>query len=325
METVDTAADVGKFSSLTLDAAGQGIRSLLRCHAKQSSMPIKMRQAGTDEVVDLHAASYNGQTNLSLALDGQGVPHISYPDASTGSLKYAHRTSGGWQIETIDTQTDAWMQVSWRWTRGRPSRRLQCQPSDRHDFLRNSGRHRWRDETIATGDVCPNAKPALALDRAGGPHISFMATIAYVRTIMIATSSTATGAWDVEAVASAIGADTSPAIACSTQIASYTWPGALRQLECGAARARIRHAMQEGTGWRIQVVDACRLDSRLCTGSRFPMGIRLSLCSTRPRHAGAGQLRLAYRDAAGWHVEDLDAPNQQPGGHRSQWTMTVVR
>ncbi len=312
VETVDTAADVGKFSSLALDTAGQAHVGYYDATREAVKYAYQDTSGWRDEAVDLHAASYNGQTNLSLALDGQGVPHISYPDASTGSLKYAHRTPSGWQIETIDTQTDARMQVSLALdSEGVPRVAYSASSQTATIFYAIRDATGWRVETVSTRDVCPNAKPALALDRAGGPHISFMATIAYVRTIMIATSSTATGAWDVEAVASAIGADTSPAIALdANSVVHLAWstPGSSSAVPHGV----VRHAMREGTGWRIEVVDAGRLipDCALALDSDGHPFIALL---DSPRDAGAGQLRLAYRDAAGWHVEDLDAPNEQPG------------
>jgi hypothetical protein len=39
----------------------------------------------------------------SIAIDSFDQPHITYHDASTRSIKYAYRTNGEWNIETVDT------------------------------------------------------------------------------------------------------------------------------------------------------------------------------------------------------------------------------
>ena len=40
----------------------------------------------------------------SLALDGDGYPHISYYDWGNDDLKYAYQDASGWHIETVDSQ-----------------------------------------------------------------------------------------------------------------------------------------------------------------------------------------------------------------------------
>ena len=53
-----------------------------------------------DDVAD------NLSMDLSLAVDAQGVPHISYYHGGNGNLKYATRAGGNWTTEIVDTNGD---------------------------------------------------------------------------------------------------------------------------------------------------------------------------------------------------------------------------
>ena len=61
-------------------------------------MPPGRAAIGASETVDEAEGAIIGAT--ALALDGAGTPHIGYisPD---GTLKYARRTAGGWQITPV--------------------------------------------------------------------------------------------------------------------------------------------------------------------------------------------------------------------------------
>jgi hypothetical protein len=48
----------------------------------------------------------------SLALDGDGYPHISYFDWGNSDLKYAYQDASGWHIETVDSERDVGLYTS---------------------------------------------------------------------------------------------------------------------------------------------------------------------------------------------------------------------
>jgi hypothetical protein len=113
----------------------------------------------------------------SLALDGDGLPHVSYYDATNADLKYAWRDqAGAWHTETVLTDTlrrvgrysslelDSW---------GRPHVSF-------YDETGGDLGYAWRDvggwqvETVATGgqgDV--GWYSSLALDGVGQVHVSY--------------------------------------------------------------------------------------------------------------------------------------------------------
>jgi hypothetical protein len=52
-------------------------------------------------------------TYSSLALDANGIPHISYYDETARDLRYAVQVPGGsWKIEIVDSQGDVGLHTS---------------------------------------------------------------------------------------------------------------------------------------------------------------------------------------------------------------------
>lgn len=56
-------------------------------------------------IVNSDSVSRKGEIGrfTSIALDDSGNPHISFQDFSNGDLKYATKTEGSWNIETVDS------------------------------------------------------------------------------------------------------------------------------------------------------------------------------------------------------------------------------
>ena len=109
----------------------------------------------------------------SLALDDQGLPHISYCQYDPArylctALKYAHYDRVEWQIQTVDSAGDVGEYTS-----------LALDPANQPHisyfdvsrlelrYARYNGGN-WQIETIGAGMI----NPSLAIDSQGRPHIS---------------------------------------------------------------------------------------------------------------------------------------------------------
>jgi hypothetical protein len=104
-KTVDPQGGSGKFNSIAVDSKGNP-------HIAYAN--VKYETAG------LRYASWDGRAwntqliegttkptpvySVALVLDKDDNPHIAYSDVENGLLKYATRSKGAWQLQTIDSQ-----------------------------------------------------------------------------------------------------------------------------------------------------------------------------------------------------------------------------
>jgi hypothetical protein len=87
--------------AIALDAAGQ--LHLAYFDSASHALKYALRNAdGTWNTIETIDASYNAGTQLSIAIDPNGLPGIAYLDAGTGHLKYAHFTGATWTVTTVD-------------------------------------------------------------------------------------------------------------------------------------------------------------------------------------------------------------------------------
>jgi hypothetical protein len=90
------------YSSLAVDEAD---RPHITCEANGALLYVWLDQAGAWQVETADEQGLVGRYS-SLALDGDGLPHVSYYDATNADLKYAWRDqAGAWHTETVLTDT----------------------------------------------------------------------------------------------------------------------------------------------------------------------------------------------------------------------------
>jgi hypothetical protein len=115
----------------------------------------------------------------SIALDPQGIPHISYYDDVNGDLKYASQIAQGvdtaddWKVETVDSSGDVGRYTSLA-IDAYGIAHISYYDSSYGDlkYTRQLTETGWFSETVdLSGDV--GKYSSLALDAGGNPHISY--------------------------------------------------------------------------------------------------------------------------------------------------------
>src|ERR1051325_6134384 len=109
----------------------------------------------------------------SLAIDGQGRPHISYQDVTNADLKVAVRRDGAWLAEVVDAHGEVGEHTSLKLDAAGNASVAYYDLQDGALRFASEWNGHWSVETVdASGDV--GAYASLSLDARGEPHISYL-------------------------------------------------------------------------------------------------------------------------------------------------------
>ncbi len=199
----------------------------------------------------------------SLALDSSGNPHVAYcdvrptpPNGPGKGLKYAHRTTSGWVIGSVDTVSCDSPSLALD--------RLGVPHIAYHNVTLDSLKYAvlngtsWASETVETSAL----HPSLALDSSGNPHI------AYTRrgpSVKYAVLSGAT--WLTETVDSAMVAG--PSLALDSLGHPHIAYCDVRPTPPAGPGAGLKYAYGTTGEWTIASVDVVNCDSPSLTLDRF--------------------------------------------------------
>src|ERR1044071_2086076 len=108
----------------------------------------------------------------SLAIDGQGRPHISYQDVTNADLKVAVRRDGAWLAEVVDAHGEVGEHTSLKLDAAGNASVAYYDLQDGALRFASEWNGHWSVETVdASGDV--GAYASLSLDARGEPHTSY--------------------------------------------------------------------------------------------------------------------------------------------------------
>ena len=175
--TFETAPGYGP---LALDFAGRP--QILSVAGIDLEWSIRNANGWSTEIV---ADDGVGQT--SLAIDGDGEPHVAFSDNDTQRVRYARRVAGTWTVETVATGIGQWVSTSIALgAGGEPFIAFYDQAAGSLRFARRVN-GAWTHELVEATGTPANDLCSLAIDGAGRPHIAYFNTPA--RLLRYATTS----------------------------------------------------------------------------------------------------------------------------------------
>lgn len=251
------------------------------------------------ETVDTGGSAVVGY-GTSLAIDGQGRPHIAYGNYTAGDLKHAWYGDGTWRTEDVDTESTVGLYASLTFDLdGRAHiAYVEWDPNNRVKHAWWDGA-RWEIETVDAGEGY-FWSTSLALAPDGSLHVAYAQGSSYPYHLMHAWRDGQ--GWHAEALFEA-----SPVAVC------LAFDGAGLPCIAYTGYDRLMYCRFDGTSWHTEVVDSYDYPASACSlafdTADFP---HISYDRQMAEHT---DLKHAWRDGWAWHSETL-----APGGNVGGWS-----
>jgi len=337
VETLDSEGHVGRYTSLALDDAGYphisyydydnsdlkyayrdtvgwhteivdiggGVNASLALDAEDhphissgsQSLKYAYRDAMGWHVETVDSGESGGLFfDTSLVLDDVGVSHISYSDSINGDLKYAYRDAEGWNIEIVESAGKIHGYTSLALD-GMGSPHISCHNVETGLKYAYRDAEGWRIETV-DGRYGAGLYNSLVLDETGSPYISYHDGYTHYN---LKYAYRGAGGWHTEIVDSEqkyTGLYTSLTLD-ETDSPHISYSGYL-------PNDIVKYAYRRAEGWHTETVvsgNYAGFTSLALDGGGYP---HISYFDSDGQVPNDGNLRYAYQDARGWHIETVD-------------------
>jgi len=161
IETVDAGGNVGRYTSLALDARGNPHIAYV---GADNGLWYASKEDGVWSFEEVDGIQV---TRPCLGLDSMGNPHISYFDVAGADLEYAHKSGGVWTLEHVDVAGYTGEYNSLALDAMDNPHIVYNKDGDLTYAVKNGG---WSIVTVTPGNF---KYFSLALDSEGDPHISY--------------------------------------------------------------------------------------------------------------------------------------------------------
>jgi hypothetical protein len=292
IKTIDSSGNVGKYSSLALDAEGNPHISYH--DVTNNDLKYAYCNGSTWHVETVDYSTWLG-LYTSIALDPNGNPCISYYDNWDSDLKYAAWNGSAWNIQLVDTAGGSFTSLAIN-SDGTPHISYFGGPKCDLKYASWNGLS-WSIQTVDSEEWVGEFT-SLALDSDGNPHISYYDI---TKGDLKYASWTSSG-WSLQTV------DSTDDVGLSTSFELDSNDNAhISYLD--SSSTQLKYAVQTGGGWDIQVVDL------VGTANFFQNSLNytsLALDSNGYPHISyfdgiTSNLRYALWNGSSWVTQTVDA------------------